>query len=145
MYDAFRGKEAFFEAALDRYRETVLEPRIDVLRQNRGLEGIGSFARMLAEGATTDGCLFVNTAAERHRVRPAALRKVQRFFQALQGVLAEKLDEARADGEFAGDSAERAAQLAATITGLTLAAKMGAERDTMMAIVDRVLEDCRKD
>lgn len=141
MYDAFRNKDRFFEAALDRYRKTVLEPMIDLLQKDQGFAALRRFADVFAASATADGCLFVNTAAERNLVRRSALNRVEKYFERLRRTFQRKLEEARAGGLFDGDSDIRSAQLVATVTGLILTGKVGTSGAVMRAVLAQLLAD----
>ncbi len=141
MYDAFRGKERLFEAALDRYRETVLDPTLTLLEGARGLRALERFAAAFAAATGADGCLFVNTAAERNLVSTSARRRVEKHLERLRRTFVRKLEEAREDGAFHGDADTRSAQLVATVTGLILGAKVGVDRSVRQAVLARLLKD----
>ncbi len=141
MYDAYRNKDRLFEAALDRYSEVVLEPAIVLLDAARGRAAIERFVQLVASGATVDGCLFVNTAAERSRVKRPALRRVERYFGRLREAFRRKLEEARLDGTFNGDSDVRSVQFVVTVAGFMMALKLGLARDDAGAALRQLLED----
>jgi len=141
MYDSFGHKDHFFAAALDRYRNKVLSPLVGLLESERGLGALRRFTDVLAANLPNDGCLFVNTAAQRNVVKRSALARVERHFAGMRALFRAKLEEARADGDFRGDADARAAQLVATIAGLALAVRLGFSRDDVRLTLTKLLED----
>ena len=79
MYDSFGGKEQLFERALEHYETQVVSRVVTLLQGERGLSALYAFVAMLTENGTSDGCLYFNTGAERHRVAKQSVRRVERF------------------------------------------------------------------
>lgn len=141
MYDAFGGKEGFFEAALNRYHENVLSAALAVLQKGHGLHALERFVNLLAENGTADGCLFINTAAERNLVGRSAIRRVEQHMENLHLLIREKLEQARADGLFAGDSEARATQFCVSVAGFMMSLKCGLSRERAAVALRLPLKD----
>ncbi len=143
MYDSFGDKAHFFEAALDHYHRLVLTPVIDLLSNTRGMRALEEFVSFLSKAKSKDGCLFVNTGGERHRVGDAALGRVEAYTERLRRLFEKKLVEARTDGEFAGDPVVRAAQLGLTVNGYQMGLKCGMSHDSVTKVLRQVLADIK--
>jgi len=145
MYDGFGDKAGFFEAAMDHYYELVLTPVIDLLENGRGMAALGAFVQLLAKDSVEDGCLYVNTGVERANVPAAALDRVDRYRQRMVALFADKLEQARQDGDFAGDTDVRAMQLSVSLTGFVASLKCGAKIEEASIAMRAVLSDIQRD
>lgn len=145
MYDAFGDKEQFFEAAMDRYHEQVLAPVLQLLGQGRGIAALEKFANLLCEVGTPDGCLYVNTGAERNLVSAAAIKRVERYLKRLRLLIRDKLEQAREDGDFHGDSEGRASQFCVSVNGFMMSLKCGLSREQSSAGLRLLVKDIKRD
>jgi AcrR family transcriptional regulator len=141
MYDSFGDKESFFEKALDRYEEKVISNVIALLREERGIAALERFVKALTTDGTSDGCFFFNTGNERNHVSPKVLKRVERYLRKLRALVHEKLEEAREDGKFRGDSDVRATQFVVSVAGFMTALKCGFSNKEAGAALHGLLRD----
>lgn len=146
LYGTFGDKRSLFLKALNRYIETVLEPRLSALEQTPSpFEGLRELFGELAAFAAGDpqrrGCLVVNTACELANRDAEVAARLRAQAEALEARLARLLARARADGEIAADRDPKtlAACLAALIDGLRVRSKLGADRASLDSIAATAL------
>lgn len=134
LYGTFGDKKKLFLAALSRYVETVLEPRLRALETTASpLEALRYLFAELAAFAAGDpqrrGCLVVNTTCElaSRDAEVAGLLRAQA--EALESRLARLIARAQEMGEVASsrDPKSLAACLAALVDGLRVRSKLGAD------------------
>lgn len=145
MYDGFGSKEQFFDSALVRYYDTVLTPVVELLESGRGLDALGQFVEIISTNSVADGCLFVNTGAERANVPASAIERVEKYRETMIRLFGEKLDQASADGEFHGDVRARSLQMSVTLTGVVSSLTCGASLEDGAVALRGLLSDIRKD
>lgn len=141
MYNAYPDKDKFFEAALDRYHTTVLNPVLHLIESGRGLDALKSFVNLLSTAANRNGCLFVNTAMSRHLVSDVASAKVEKYLKHLRKCIQNKLEEARKDGLFNGDSELRATQLVMGALGFSVSLRAGVPQKEAAAAFRQIVAD----
>ncbi|MDH3295884.1 MAG: TetR/AcrR family transcriptional regulator [Acidimicrobiia bacterium] len=88
IYAEFGDKQTLFDAALERYEQTVIRPRFDALEQpESGLADIRALFEFYAAAAdgpvSGQGCLLCNTAVELGPSDPSGAGFVARYFQRL--------------------------------------------------------------
>ncbi len=135
LYAAFPDKSALFLAALEHYLDTVTRAKLERLSQGgRAALAIERFLLDVADerptaNAPAHGCLLTNTAVEigaREEEIAALMRKA---FARLERALADRLDEARQQGDLAAetDTKQFARQLVALVQGLRVMTRLGTE------------------
>jgi len=145
MYNAYPDKDSFFEAALELYQQIVLNPLIQILELGHGFSAIKAFFEVLEKGSTADGCLFFNTSASRHLVRPLAAKKVDRYIYRLRETLIKKLEEERVARKFSGNSELRADQIVASIMGFVQSLKAGISNKRAGAVLNQLVLDIQNE
>lgn len=145
MYDGFGSKEQFFDSVLGRYYDTILTPVVELLEAERGLEALSQFVEIISTNSVADGCLYVNTGAERANVPASAIERVEKYRETMIRLFGEKLEQARLDGEFSGDSGVRSMQLSMTLTGVVSSLTCGASLEDGATALRGLLADIRHD
>lgn len=145
MYDSFGDKRRFFDGVLAHYHEQVLTPVVEMLTTHRGLDALHQFVELLVANSSHDGCLYVNTRAERHAIDSSSVRRVDNYARTLRSLVREKLLEARVDGDFDGDLDLRTIQLTVAITGFLVSLRSGGSADTLAVALRAVLADIARD
>jgi len=147
LYHCFGSKRGLFDAAVDDYLETVIRPRLGVLRvpapPGRALLGyleeLRATVAALPDGSARRGCLLVNCAAGLAGHDPGARDVVAAYWAELRGALTEALTAGTAP-TVPHEVDERARTLAALTTSAMLLARVGpvepvAMLDTAAALV----------
>ena len=103
LYAEFENKKKLFEAALERYNETVIERNFGPLEApGAGVEEIRSLLKFFAsasKGPTSGrGCLLCNTAVEFGSVDPSGVKFVRRYFERLSKAFYKALNNAQRKG-----------------------------------------------
>ena len=103
LYAEFENKQKLFEAALERYNETVIERNFGPLEApGAGVEEIRSLLKFFAsasKGPTSGrGCLLCNTAVEFGSVDPSGVKFVRRYFERLSKAFYKALNNAQRKG-----------------------------------------------
>ena len=103
LYAEFENKQKLFEAALERYNETVIERNFGPLEApGAGVEEIRSLLKFFAsasKGPTSGrGCLLCNTAVEFGSVDPSGAKFVRRYFERLSKAFSKALNNAQRKG-----------------------------------------------
>jgi TetR/AcrR family transcriptional repressor of nem operon len=125
IYAEFGSKQGLFDAALDRYDQTVLGPSFGPLEApGAGIDEIRALFEFYGSAGTGPasgrGCLLCNTAIEFGKNDPGGAGFVERYFERLTGAFFASLTSARDLGEV-GDSidlGEEANFLTALVLGL---------------------------
>ena len=100
LYAEFENKQKLFEAALERYNETVIERNFGPLEApGAGIEEIRSLLKFFgsaSKGPTSGrGCLLCNTAVEFGSVDPCGSKFVRRYFERLSKAFYKALNNAQ--------------------------------------------------
>lgn len=142
LYGTFGDKHSLFLKALDRYIDTVLEPRLAALdRATSATQAISGLLRELVTFAAGDpqrrGCLLVNTACELGSRDHEVGGRLRAQAEVLEARLARLLARAQRSGEIAADGSPEAlaCSLATMIDGVRVRSKLGPERPYLDSIV----------
>ncbi len=146
FYETFGSKHALFLVALDRYRDKVLARLVQLLDEApRALDAVRSVFHAVARDAHSEagqrGCFIGNSASEFGVGDPDCSCRVRSGLKALEDAFRGALERASQQGDLpAGKDARALARfLTASLNGLRLMAKAGAERDTLDDVVYTVL------
>ena len=125
IYAEFGSKQALFDEALQRYRESVVDQRFGPLEEpGAGLAGIKelfSFYGAAGHGpAAGRGCLLCNTAIEFGPTDPSGTEAISRYFERIHRAFESALDDASRNGEVRSslDTTEEAHFLTASALGI---------------------------
>ncbi len=142
IYNVYGSKMGLFEAALDRYLETVIDGRM-IGPMTSGSEGITDVEAYLdrLEGtvgrASPRGCLAVNTIAELRDPPAAVARRTHEYRDRLHAGLLSALRRAEARGEDPPGTAElRAAAIAPIVIAFNLLVAAGAGESEVRGLLD---------
>jgi len=144
IYNTFRSKRSLFERALDRYMSARTDAAVALLERAAPIrEKLGALLRETVDPPADDpvGCLVVNSLVElapRDEEIGAALARDQaRRFEALHAALTS----AKRDGELgpAADPEALAHFVMATISGMRVMTRGGADQATLASIADTAL------
>ena len=131
LYGTFGDKKRLFLKVLERYIETVLEPRLQALEAARSaLDGLrGLFAELAAFAAGDPqrrGCLVVNTVCELASRDAEVAARLRAQADAMEARLLRLVARAQDEGEMAPDRDPKvvAQGLAAMIDGLRVRSKL---------------------
>jgi TetR/AcrR family transcriptional repressor of nem operon len=146
LYGTFGDKRSLFLKALDRYIEQLLTPRLAALEQASSVEeGLRLLFAQLVAFAAGDpqrrGCFAVNAACELGARDPDVAARLRAQSAAMEALVAHRLAEAQDNGEIAADRdpLDLARSILATIDGLRVRSKLGADRATLEAIAATAL------
>lgn len=146
LYGTFGDKRSLFLKALERYIQTVLEPRLAALDQApSALEGLRALMTELVAFGAGDpqrrGCLVVNTACELANRDSEVAARLKAQADGMSSRLKHLIARAQDDGEIppSADPAILAEGLSAAIDGLRVRSKLGAEQGTLEAIAASAL------
>lgn len=149
LYAAYPDKRALFLASVQHYLERVSRENVERLRSVQpAAEAVRDFFLDLAgtpPRRAGKGCLLTNSAVEFGNGDPGISRLVRRAFTRMERVLAERLTEARQDGQLAAgvEPAAYARQLVVLIQGLRVMARVGVGRQLLMDAVESALQPLR--
>jgi TetR/AcrR family transcriptional repressor of nem operon len=143
LYKEFGNKERLYETALEDYRQKELEPFIRPLIDEPNMAGIEKFLAGLVKNATNadfQGCLMMNTLAEREVVGAGALRRVEGFCGRLGAVLENAVRGAqKAGGIPAGkDPVALAHYLLCLVHGLVLYGRVDGHKPRVESVIRTV-------
>ncbi len=125
LYNIFGSKNGLFKAALETYYQGGFGPALAKLEAGQGREAVQEYVRSMTNGGEPlNGCLFVNTLADKTAVEEDAFEIVSGFFNRLEQVLKERLTYARKHQAFKGDPGVTAARLVVFLQGLGVYSKM---------------------
>lgn len=149
IYAEFGSKQALFDAALERYRETVVDQRFGPLDEPGA--GIGAITAVFefygAAGhgpASGRGCLLCNTAIELGSEDPTSTEAIPRYLERITSAFKFALDDAARNAEIRDtvDTTREAQFLTAAVLGifvmLRAAAPPRAISATAAAAIDHV-------
>lgn len=132
LYNVYESKMGLFEAALDRYLETVIDGRMigPMTTGSAGIADLEAFLDRLESTAgriSPRGCLAVNTIAEMRDPPAAVARRTREYRERLHAGLLAALGRAEQRGEVPPDTAEfRAAAIAPIVIAFNLLVAAGA-------------------
>jgi TetR/AcrR family transcriptional repressor of nem operon len=144
MYREFGSKNGMFDSAMAWYRRSVLEAMLNKLRANPGLPGIrdffGAFPPLMT-GKKYNGCLFMNTLAERNVVDKKAFNRVAGFCRELTEQFEASIRAAQTRGEVGlkKDPKALAEYLLCVVQGLGLFGRTGADEKAARSVVKTAL------
>ncbi len=145
LYDTFGDKAQLYEAALARSLALDNEAHRGALSTGpRAIDGIEIFlARVRAKAG--EGCLGLGAASEFGRRRPELTAIIAAAERALVTALAARVREAQEEGDVGPDvdAREAAAFLAASVSGIRVAARSGAGAAQLQAVAELALRALR--
>jgi TetR/AcrR family transcriptional repressor of nem operon len=125
IYAEFGSKQALFDEALQRYRESVVDQRFRPLEEPgaglAGIESVFSFYGAAGGGpASGRGCLLCNTAVEFGPNDPSGTDAISRYFERIHRAFEFALKDAVRSGEVRSslDTTAEAHFLAASVLGI---------------------------
>ncbi|GAA2420905.1 TetR/AcrR family transcriptional regulator [Actinomadura vinacea] len=144
IYNTFKSKHDLFERSLRRYMDLKTGGYTSLLEGPGTVRGkITELLRRMIDDETGDGlgCLVVNTAVELAPRDPEVAALLERDYRRRLEVLRAAFEAGRRDGEIAPDRdpVEMAHFIIATISGIRVAARSGAERATLEAVASAAL------
>ncbi|MFD4357364.1 TetR/AcrR family transcriptional regulator [Nocardia sp. NPDC058519] len=144
IYNTFTSKRELFDRALRHYMTTKNAPIFEILDSDApARERIGAVLRRIADAPDTEpaGCLVVNSIVELAPHDAAVKADLRADEERRLDALTATIESGQRAGEFALDREARAiAQfLTATISGMRVAARGGADRATLTAIADTAM------
>jgi len=129
LYDTFGDKWRLYLSSLRRYVAAEAKAHIAALRNGpRAIDGIAAMIdRVIADAGRS--CLGVNSICEFGRSRPELALIHDAAARTINAAIAERIDEAQADGDVAPDldPQEAAGFLSASFAGIRIAARAGAD------------------
>jgi TetR/AcrR family transcriptional repressor of nem operon len=141
LYATFGDKRALFLKSLERYIETVLDPRLAALESASsplgGLDAmLGELAAFSAGDPQRRGCLAVNAACELGARDPEVAARLRAQGTKIEAALARLLARAIDEGEVASghEPSALAACIATLVDGLRVRSKLGADRASLDGI-----------
>ena len=104
LYNVFECKDGLFKAAIEKFRNDKALSLYKVMEEGRGKSALEALFGMLTPRECGNGCLMVNTLNECNAVGDSGLAVAQNHIQRMETLFVEKLEEARQDGDFNGNS-----------------------------------------
>jgi TetR/AcrR family transcriptional repressor of nem operon len=140
IYAEFGSKQALFDEALQRYRESVVDQRFGPLEEpGAGLAAIRelfSFYGAAGDGpASGRGCLLCNSAIEFGPTDPSGTEAVSRYFHRIHRGFATALNDAVRNGDVRSslDTTEEAHFLTASVLGMFVMLRAAAPPEAVSA------------
>ncbi|MFI5541675.1 TetR/AcrR family transcriptional regulator [Nocardia sp. NPDC051900] len=145
IYNTFTSKRDLFGRALRRYMTAKNAATFDLLDSETGVRGmIRALLWQIVEAPDEDplGCLVVNSTIELAPRDPELAAVLATDYQRRLAVLTDVFETARRAGEIAPDKQPTALAhfVIATIGGMRVAARGGADRETLAAIAITALD-----
>jgi AcrR family transcriptional regulator len=140
IYDTFGSKRDLYLEALRTYLAQRLHDQIEAMRSGpTAFDGLAKLLVSAADDAAVSkspACLGISAVCEFGRSDPEVTKISEANALALRRVLAEQVKSAQSAGDIASDLGvnDVAASIVATLTGIKVAARAGAPRDTLLAI-----------
>jgi len=106
MYKEFGDKDRLFEEALEHYRDNILSPRLNALKDEPNLKGIEGFIQTIINGAsakTYRGCLMMNHLSQKNSITPKAAKILSNFVAETEALLEIAFRNAQSRGEISKD------------------------------------------
>lgn len=145
LYDTFGDKWGIYRAAVKQYSQDEVREHADVLgRHARAIDGIRVMLARVAEEAGR-ACLGVGSIVEFGCTQPDLVKIRRASGDILAGALKNALVTAREQGDVAAnlDIDQLVTFLIATISGIRLAARGGAEAEHVSGLVDLAMRSLR--
>lgn len=125
MYKEFGDKDRLFEEALEHYRQKILSPRLNALKDEPNIKGIEGFLHTIINGASSKGyrgCLMMNHLSQKNSISPKAAKILSDFCAETEGLLEVAFRNAQTSGEISGekDPAVLASFVMCCVHGLVL-------------------------
>jgi TetR/AcrR family transcriptional repressor of nem operon len=125
MYKEFGDKDRLFEQALEHYRQQILSPRLNALRDEPNIKGVEGFLQTIINGASAKGyrgCLIMNHLSQKNSISPKAGKILSDFCAETEGLLTTALRNAQASGDIPAqkDPAVLASFVMCCVHGLVL-------------------------
>ena len=146
LYGTFGNKRELFEAALERYAESMgKQSFLRLLEPDATLEHIRAIFRERVEGICTaqenKGCLFVHTAMQLAPQDEELRGVLKKFMQRISKAFAIGLESAQEKGEVRADVDIRSAgeMLTGTMFGLVVLGRTGFSKQALDGIVETTL------
>ena len=146
LYGTFGNKRELFEAALERYADSMgKQSFLRLLEPDASLDHIRAiFAERvedMCDQGSSKGCLFIHTAQELAPQDHEIKEVLQKFMKRIAKAFAVGLESAKERGEVRADLDVKAAGevLTSTMFGLAVLGRTGFEKETLEAIVDNTL------
>ena len=147
LYGTFGGKKEMLLAALDRYRDRVVGPRVAAMEQSgASLPALYAYFESLREVADEGdqealGCLMCNMAVELAPHDPQSGDKVDAHMNRLTAAFENALSNAKREGRLDPgiDPADFAAFLTSTVQGTAVLARAGATPARLEAVLNVAL------
>lgn len=149
LYDTFGDKWQLYLSALRRYVNRSVATQILALRAApKALDGIAAHFSVLIEDACSSvrpACLGVGAICEFGREKPEVTEITEASNRLLTYAIKERLVEAQAKGEIAGDldPQDAAGFLVGNLVAIKVAARAGAGRHTLQSIAAIALRSLR--
>lgn len=152
LYHAFGHKRDLFARVLGHYLDTVVARRISGCLDNAEspMAGLRAFLVTALPAAASPGegprgCLLVNSALELGQQDPQIGPVIRRGLEQIEVALIVCAERARAAGELSPDLAATlvAREISLLLPGLLLAAHNGMARESLVALIDFVLDRLR--
>jgi TetR/AcrR family transcriptional repressor of nem operon len=149
LYDTFGDKHALYVAALDHYRAQHCSGIADALEADGAIRDVvRGVMQVVAERAgarPSKSCMLLGAVAERGPEDGDVRRRFCTNTGAIEKALAARLERARAAGELASDHDSRALAryLMASLYGLQLLARGGADKKHLEQVIDVTLSTLR--
>ena len=147
LYAEFGSKQGLFDAALERYDQSVIERSYGPLEApGAGVDEIRAllefYGSARASHASGRGCLLCNTAVEFGPEDPSGGGFVQRYFKRLSKAFQVALENANANGELLGsvNPREEASFFTASVLGLFVMLRAKAPRTFLRNAVRVAIE-----
>ena len=125
MYKEFGDKDRLFEEALEHYRQQILSPRLNALKDEPNIKGIEGFLQTIINGASSKGyrgCLMMNHLSQKNSISPKAAKILSDFCTETEGLLKVACRNAQTAGDISGekDPAVLASFVMCCVHGLVL-------------------------
>jgi TetR/AcrR family transcriptional repressor of nem operon len=133
LYTAFGDKWQLYCAAVRRFTEAERKAHLEALRSGvRAVDGVAAMLERVVDDAIRP-CLGVNSICEFGRSRPGLTKIHEAEGRGLRAAMAERIREGQHENDIAANlDPEIAAQfLLASIAGIRIAARGGADRKTL--------------
>ncbi|WP_345358505.1 TetR/AcrR family transcriptional regulator [Actinoallomurus liliacearum] len=147
LYNAFGSKQALFQQALRRYRDSQAALLIEMLEEPGPVRTrLRKVLRLLTEMDLADpdrrGCMAVNTAAELAGTDEVATELVRRMLDRTEDAFRALIQEGQRSGEIAPDRDAHAlgSLLMNTVVGLRLVARVAEGPDRLSRVIDAVID-----
>lgn len=148
MYKEFGDKDGMFEEALEHYRRYILDPRVQMLNDEPNIKGVEAFLGSVVNGASSagyKGCLMMNHLAQKHLISARAAKKIADFTAMMEGLLANALQNAQAQGEIPSgkNPAAMASFIMCCVHGMVLYGRYPDKKKDIPKLYETILQALR--